>query len=58
LHSASEKKELLAEHLCVVIERSEQRKSERLAELMKELEMETTTTPAAAVSSTATEGTP
>jgi RAB6-interacting golgin len=37
LHTMREKKELLAEHLSTIIEKNEERKAEKLAELMKEL---------------------
>lgn len=34
LHNASEKKELLTEHLCTVIAHNEDRKAQKLTELM------------------------
>ena len=40
LHKASEAKELLSEHLCAIIQQNELRKSEKLAELLKTLELE------------------
>ena len=40
LHKASEAKELLSEHLCTIIQQNEVRKAEKLAELLKTLELE------------------
>ena len=40
LQKASEAKELLSEHLCAIIQQNELRKSEKLAELLKTLELE------------------
>ena len=41
LHKVSEAKELLSEHLCTIIQQNELRKSEKLAELLQTLELET-----------------
>ena len=40
LHRTSESKELLSEHLCTIIQQNEARKAEKLAELLKTLELE------------------
>ena len=40
LHEATEKKELLSEHLCTIIQHNEQRKSQKLSELMSALHIE------------------
>ena len=40
LHRTSESKELLSEHLCTIIQQNEVRKAEKLAELLKTLELE------------------
>ena len=40
LHKASEAKELLSGHLCTIIQQNEVRKAEKLAELLKTLELE------------------
>lgn len=40
LHQKSERKELLVEHLCAIIEQSELRKSKKLSELMAELNLD------------------
>lgn len=37
LHNASEKKELLTEHLCTVIAHNEDRKAQKLTELMEKV---------------------
>lgn len=37
LHNASEKKELLTEHLCTIISHNEDRKSKKLNELMEKV---------------------
>lgn len=37
LHNASEKKELLTEHLCTVIAHNEDRKAQKLTELMQKV---------------------
>ena len=39
LHTTSERKEQLTEHLCTIIEQTEQRKAEKLKEIMKELDI-------------------
>ena len=40
LHRTSESKELLSEHLCTIIQQNEARKAEKLADLLKTLELE------------------
>lgn len=37
LHNASEKKELLAEHLCTIISHNENKKAKKLNELMEKV---------------------
>lgn len=39
LHQKQEKKEMLTEHLCTIIEKNEERKAEKLNELLKKLEL-------------------
>lgn len=41
LHNASEKKELLTEHLCTVIAHNEDRKAQKLTELMEKVGLTT-----------------
>ena len=36
----SEQKELLSEHLCIIIHQNESRKAEKLSELLKSLQLE------------------
>ncbi|KAF5296557.1 hypothetical protein FQA39_LY12475 [Lamprigera yunnana] len=43
LHQKSERKEMLTEHLCTVIEKNEERKAEKLNELMIKLNLRETT---------------
>lgn len=43
LHRASESKELLSEHLCTIIQQNELLKAEKLAELLKALQLENDT---------------
>ncbi|XP_030385301.1 RAB6-interacting golgin [Scaptodrosophila lebanonensis] len=45
LHSASEKKELLTEHLCTVIAHNEDRKAQKLTELMQKVGLAPTDEP-------------
>ena len=40
LHQASERKELLSEHLCAVIQQNEARKAQKLSELVRLLNLE------------------
>ncbi|XP_032825721.2 RAB6-interacting golgin [Petromyzon marinus] len=47
LHRLDERRELLAEHLCVVIRQSEARKAERLETLMKALHLDSSAPPPA-----------
>ena len=42
LHTSNERKEQLTEHLCTIIEQTEQRKAEKLKEIMKELDISPT----------------
>ena len=37
LHSCSERKQLLSEHLCTIIQENESRKAHKLSQLMTEL---------------------
>ncbi len=39
LHKSAEKKEMLTEHLAAIIEKNEERKAQKLADLMKELDI-------------------
>lgn len=41
LHNAAEKKELLTEHLCTVIAHNEDRKAQKLTELMEKVGLTT-----------------
>lgn len=40
LHQKLERKEMLTEHLCAIIEKNEERKAEKLSELMNRLEVD------------------
>lgn len=40
LYKWSEQKELLSEHLCIIIHQNESRKAEKLSELLKSLQLE------------------
>ncbi|XP_972518.2 RAB6-interacting golgin [Tribolium castaneum] len=42
LHQKQEKKEMLTEHLCTIIEKNEERKAEKLNELLSKLELRAT----------------
>ena len=42
LHKKTDTKEQLTEHLCAIIQQNELRKAERLEELMKQLQLQTT----------------
>lgn len=39
LHESQERKEMLTEHLCQIIQKNEERKASKLSELMKELDI-------------------
>lgn len=39
LHQKQEKKEMLTEHLCAIIEKNEERKAEKLNELLQKLQL-------------------
>lgn len=40
LHQSQERKELLTEHLCTIIEKNEERKAAKLTELLNKLQLE------------------
>lgn len=40
LHQRQERKEMLTEHLCAIIEKNEERKATKLTELLNKLELE------------------
>ena len=39
LHTAEEKKEMMTEHLCSIIQKTEERKADKLAKLMRDLDV-------------------
>ena len=39
LHAAQDKKESMTEHLCLIIQKTEERKAEKLEKLMRDLEI-------------------
>ena len=41
LHNSTERKEMLTEHLCVIINQTEERKANKLKELMQQLNITT-----------------